>query len=59
MEDALDVRHKYRAFLAKTTQDIQQIVDKVRTLQEVVVEAESVKLGRTVKHHPYLPWLFG
>ena len=45
MEHALDVCHKYNVFLAETTQDPQQIVHKFRTLQQVVVEADSVKLG--------------
>ena len=56
MEHAFDIRRECNAFLAKTTQDTQQIVHKVRIWHQVVIEADYVKLGRTVKHHPYLPW---
>ena len=42
MEHALYVRPEGNTFLAKTTQDPQQIIHKIRTLQRVVIEADII-----------------
>ena len=44
MEHALYVRHEGNSFLAKTTQDPQKIIHKIRTLQQVVIEADTIVL---------------
>ena len=58
IEHAPCVRHEGTYFLAKTTQDPQQIIHKIRTLQQVVIEADTILLRWTIKYYAYLSWFF-